>query len=74
MNVLPLVTTNYANISFDHIVNKAKSYLATLKDKEEINNIFKYCRVFLSQKQPKNILRLHLVQSFPPSHSQKILS
>ena len=56
-STLPLVTTNFSNMKFNHIVSKA-NFLLKSSTNERIKEIFSDQKVILSQRQPPNLLRL----------------
>ena len=61
-NIIPFVTTNFANINFDQTLSKIRFFMKQLDADSELCEIFKESTVLLSQRQPKNLLR-HLSHS-----------
>jgi len=55
-NIIPLVTTHYANIKFQPIVKKVKAILKETAYDDELKEIFENTQVVLAEKQPPNLL------------------
>ena len=54
---LPLVTTNYSNFRFNRIIKKSNDLIDNIKD-ANLKPVFENTNIVLSQKQPKNLMRL----------------
>ena len=54
---IPFVTTYYENIDNEKVVRKIRSKLSNIQSRH-LSEVFKNKNVILSQKQPKNLLRL----------------
>ena len=61
-NIIPFVTTHYANIDFKPTMKKVKQYMKQLTIDNELKPIFENCEIVLSKRQPKNLLR-HLTKA-----------
>lgn len=60
-NILPLVTTNYANFDFKNVIHKANFLFQNTPD-IDLKDKFSNFNLLLSQRQPKNLLQ-HLSSS-----------
>ena len=65
-SVIPLVTTNYSNLSLQHVIGKANHYLSNTHS-SDLKETFQDSQLILSQKQPKNLLRLLTQSQFSTS-------
>ena len=55
-NNIPLITTYYTNMNYDHIISKANFLLNNTQD-HELKEVFANCKLIHSQRQPKNLLK-----------------
>ena len=68
--VIPLVTTNYANLKLNNVIRRKKHHIEHTPS-NELKDTFKTCNFILSQRQPKNLLRILSPSQYPPETSNR---
>ena len=57
-DVLPLVTTYYSNLHLTNNFIKIQHLLSVLKENDDLRPAFEKCNIILSNRQPKNLLKI----------------